>query len=103
MKRVIGGKLLRDANDLFPKGLELKGDRLLLDFTLVVEHARRGRDRNHVRHRPSPEGSDGELHRVDRLEALGSAGRADEPDDFVVEERWIPIRQEMKPIERVLE
>ena len=85
--RLAGRKPFRDAHDLAAERLELELDRLILDPAVGVEDSRGRSDRDNVRDGPTAQRSDGELHRVDRLQPLGPARRADQPDHFVMQIR----------------
>src|SRR5262249_1609287 len=52
VERAVGGKAPGDADDLAPEGAELRLHALVADAPGHVEHPRRGRDRDDVRHGP---------------------------------------------------
>src|SRR5919201_3522696 len=96
LERAVGREAFGDADDLAPEHPKLALDRLVGDLSIRIEDTRCGRDRNDIGHGPGPQRSGGELHRVDRLEPLRAARRADQADDRVVEVRRVTRAEHMQ-------
>jgi hypothetical protein len=73
-----------DAHDLGSQGPELQLDTFIRDLPFGVEDPEGGGDGDHVGDRPPAKRPDGELHGIDRLQSLRSAGGADQADHLIV-------------------
>jgi hypothetical protein len=67
IKGMVGGEPFGNAYDLGAERRELQLHRVILNLPGAIEDARRRRNRDDIRHRPTAKRANGELHRVDCL------------------------------------
>ena len=99
----VGPKLARGLGHLRTQLSKLLVHTRIKGSPLVVEGLPRPRNRYHQRHGPSTQGSYDELHCVHGLKPLHPARSADQPYHLVCQIRRVAVREELKPVQRILE